>query len=129
MSDPADLSGVWYGRYLSTSGRQDNRFIARLDDLGGGLEGSISEPDGRGGIRRARVDGARTGNEVHFVKQYDGSGGWDHSVLYAGTVDDGATVVDGIWQVEHVSGSFVMRRERFDAEELEDDEEIELTVR
>lgn len=130
MADPGDLSGVWYGRYLGGNSRQENSFIAQVEGLGGALTGTISEPDGScGGIRRAFLDGTRTGSGVRFVKQYDGSGGWDHSVRYSGHVDDDATLITGVWIVDWLHGSFVMQRERFTVEELEDESEDELTER
>lgn len=53
MSDPRDLSGVWYGRYVSSVDAQDNGFIALLEETAGVVPGSISERDGQGGVRGA----------------------------------------------------------------------------
>ena len=126
MSDARDLSGVWYGRYDGDGGEQSNGFIALLEDFGGILTGSISELDSRGpGIRRADAVGVRTGSSVRFTKQYDGSGGWHHSVAYQGNVDDRGTVIEGAWQVEWVQGRFTMQREKFTEEELDAEEEAE----
>jgi hypothetical protein len=40
MSDPREVSGVWYGRYVSTSDNQDNGFIAMLEEAGGVFRGA-----------------------------------------------------------------------------------------
>lgn len=134
MSDKRDVSGVWYGRYRSASDAQNNSFIALLSEQGGAITGSISEPEddrrgGSGGVRHAEVQGQRTGSRLSFTKQYDGSGGFTHAVFYSGQIDSEGTVIDGAWQVDWVHGSFAMQREKFDEAELEDEEEIELTVR
>jgi hypothetical protein len=129
MSDPQDLTGVWYGRYAADHGEEDNGFIALIEELHGAVTGTISEPDGgSGGIRRAVVRGQRDGASLRFTKQYDGSGGWTHSVAYSGSVDADGTLVMGSWIVEGLTGAFDMTREKFDAEALEEDEEEELLL-
>jgi len=129
MSDPQDLSGVWYGRYDAITHAETNHFIARLYDEGGAIRGVITEPDTRGGadIRRAFVSGQREGSALSFVKQYDGAV-YAHAVRYAGSVNADATEVNGTWMVLQSHGNFMMTREKFDAEELEELEEAELEV-
>jgi len=129
MSDPQNLSGVWYGRYDAATHAETNSFIARLRDEGGAVSGVITERDTRGGadIRRAFVSGQRQGSALTFVKQYDGAV-YAHAVRYAGSVNADATEVSGTWMVLESHGSFVMAREKFDAEELEELEEAELEV-
>lgn len=123
MSDPQDLTGVWYGRYTADQDPQDNGFIALLEELHGTVTGTISEPDAESGsIRRAHVHGQRDGASLSFTKQYDGSGGWTHSVDYAGNVDAEGTLVMGGWVVEGLTGAFDMTREKFDVETLEEEE-------
>lgn len=129
MDDPRDLTGVWYGRYVGDLGEQENSFIAVLEDAGGALSGSITEPapEISAGIRRAIVSGSRGGSALRFTKQYI-SGRWNHAVAYHGQVDDQGTTVTGRWQVDWLRGSFVMEREKFSAEELEEEEEIEVEL-
>jgi hypothetical protein len=127
MSDPREVSGVWYGRYVSTSDNQDNGFIAMLEEAGGVFSGSISERDGKGGVRRASVAGRRNGAVIQFVKQYQGR--WNHAVFYEGSVDDRGTQASGNWKVEHVHGGFDMQREKFSIEELEEEIEEGLEIR
>ncbi len=130
MSDPRDLSGVWYGRYEAIGFPEINNFIARFADHDGVVTGTISEPDttGQAATRRAFVDGRRAGAQVDFVKQYDGAV-MAHAVRYSGLVNDDATEIVGRWVIVRHHGTFVMRREKFSHEELEEEEEIELTVR
>ncbi|RYY26809.1 MAG: hypothetical protein EOP62_08580 [Sphingomonadales bacterium] len=124
MNDPLDLNGVWYGRYDSRVEPQDNSFIALIEELGGALSGTISEPDGDGGIRRATISGRRTGQALYFVKQY--SGLWTHAVQYSGRVDGEGLVVSGTWNLDWLTGGFEMQREKFSEEELEEDFEVEV---
>lgn len=129
MSDPQDLSGVWYGRYSADHGHEDNGFIALLEELNGAVTGTITEPDAQsGGIRRATVHGQRDGASLRFSKRYDGTHGWTHRVAYSGSVDADGTLVMGSWIVEGLTGAFDMTREKFDAEALEAEEEAELLL-
>ncbi|MBC9031971.1 hypothetical protein IAG41_06165 [Sphingomonas sp. JC676] len=126
--DGRDVSGVWYGRWSSTDPFVDpNSFIAVLEEMGGAVDGSISETDPEAPEPlRATVSGARTGAQIHWIKQYEGR--WTHAVYYAGTVNDDATEISGGWRLDQWSGSFAMRREKFSIEELEADREIVLVI-
>ncbi|MBB4097319.1 hypothetical protein [Sphingomonas kyeonggiensis] len=127
MSDPRDMSGVWYGRYASSGGDQDSGFIAVLEESGGVFSGSISEPDGRGGVRRASVAGRRSSGLVQFVKQYRGRR--NHAVFYEGGVDDQGTQASGNWKIDDgTAGGFSMEREKFSIEELEEEIEERLAL-
>ena len=129
MSDPQDVSGVWYGRYSADHGYEDNGFIALLEENSGAVTGTITEPDEASGqIRRAIVTGRRDGGSLRFTKQYDGSGGWNHAVRYSGRVDADGTLVMGNWIVEGLTGAFDMTREKFDAEALDEAEEAEIVI-
>lgn len=124
MNDPRDVSGVWYGRYFALSwGSEDNGFIAHLAESDGVVTGTITEPDTLGidTVRRAYVDGDRSGAQLGFIKQYDPSGTLAHSVAYAGSINDDGTQVTGEWQFSVYHGSFVMNRETFSVEELADE--------
>ena len=87
--------------YIIESGQvvveHDGQFIAHLDETGGEVSGTITEPDNSGveDIRRAFVDGDRTGARLRFMKQYDPAGALAHSVAYAGTINDDGTSVYG----------------------------------
>jgi hypothetical protein len=127
MPDKRDLSGVWYGRYVSNVDAQDNGFIALLEEAGGVFSGTISERDGRGGVRCATVAGRRSGGRIQFVKQYQGR--WNHAVFYEGNVDEQGTEATGSWKIEQAHGGFSMQREKFSAEELEEEIEEGLELR
>lgn len=47
--DPQNLGGVWYGRYDARGHADTNNFVARLDDNGGAISGTITEPNTSGG--------------------------------------------------------------------------------
>ena len=129
MGDGArNLTGVWYGRYDATAYPETNTFIAQLTDNGGVISGTITEPDttGQADIRRAFVSGRHAGPAIEFTKQYDG-GVLAHAVRYWGLVNDQASEISGRWIIVREQGTFVMTRETFAAEELEDEREVELT--
>lgn len=127
-ADPQDVSGVWYGRYFASSIEvEENSFIAHLSELAGEVSGTITEPDTTGleEVRRAFVDGARTGAQLRFTKQYDPAGALAHSVAYSGTISADGTEVSGEWRFSGYHGSFVMNREAFSLEELDEEAAID----
>lgn len=128
ITDPQDVTGVWYGRYFASSAEvEENSFIAHLDELGGEVSGTITEPDTTGieEIRRAFVDGDRSGSRLRFTKQYDPAGALAHLVAYAGTISDDGTEVTGEWRFSGYHGSFVMNREAFGVEELDEEAAVD----
>ena len=127
MSDKRDVTGVWYGRYEAEHWDEKNGFIALLEEFGGAISGTIIERADDGvSTRRALVAGSRDGESLRFVKQYDGSGGFSHAVTYSGRIDGEGREVGGAWTVPGGWGRFVMEREKFDVEALEEEEEMEL---
>lgn len=131
MDDPHDVSGVWYGRYFAGSAEvEENSFIAHLTESGGNVTGTITEPDttGQAEVRRAFVDGERAGTRLTFMKQYDPAGSLAHSVAYAGTISEDGSEVSGEWRFSGYHGSFVMNRETFTADELEEAVEADVLI-
>lgn len=131
MDDPRDVSGVWYGRYFGASAEvEENSFVAHLAEQAGDVSGSITEPDTTGAeeVRRAFVDGSRSGTQLRFVKQYDPAGRLAHSVDYAGKVSDDGGEVTGEWRFSGYHGSFVMNREQFSVEELDEEVAIDKDI-
>lgn len=125
--DGRDVSGVWFGRWSSEDPFiHPNSFIAVLEEMGGAVDGSVSETDPEGSEHlRATISGGRSGAQIHWIKRYDG-GRLSHAVYYAGTVNEDATEISGGWRLEHWSGGFAMRREKFTIEELEADRNVEI---
>ncbi|MES2021943.1 MAG: hypothetical protein V4460_11630 [Pseudomonadota bacterium] len=128
MTDPRDVTGVWYGRWTATDRRiMPNSFIATLQESASLVSGTITEPDReQAGLLRAIVDGTRTGGQIEFTKTYDGSGRLAHSVEYSGTVNAPGTEIAGLWRLAGYSGRFSMTREQFDADALMDDASAKL---
>jgi hypothetical protein len=121
--DRQDLTGVWYGRDDASGYDETNGFIAQIEEHAGALSGIITEPDttGQTGVRRAFVSGMRTCGVMEFVKQYDG-GAMAHAVRYFGEINRDATEITGGWVIVQHGGTFVMEREKFSVEELEEEE-------
>lgn len=131
MSDPRDVSGVWYGRYFATSREvEENSFIANLAEAGGAVAGTITEPDTTGfeEVRRAFVDGSRNAAQLRFVKQYDPAGALAHSVAYSGTISEDGSEISGEWRFSGYHGGFVMKRQAFRAEELDEEAVVDEDV-
>jgi len=128
--DQQDVTGVWYGRYEADQWDETNGFIAVLEELAGAVTGVITErdSDGSGRIRRALVSGHRDGATLIFIKQYDGTGGHDHALDYAGRIDAEGLEVTGKWAQLISSGNFTMEREKFTEDALEAEEEAELRI-
>jgi len=110
----SNLGGAWNGLYFYPSVPEPVTFVALLIDLGSGFSGSIHEYEGIISEQRillyAAVDGERDGARVSFLKTYDGTGGWRHSVRYAGTLNGDATEIAGWWHIGASSGRFIMTR-------------------
>lgn len=118
---------MWYGSWSAEHPDvAPNRFLALLEEQAWAVTGTIIEPDDEGSddVHRALVGGERSGSSIAWVKQYDGSGRLAHSVRYSGSVNAEATEIRGHWQLESFAGSFTMQREKFDASELEEREEL-----
>src|SRR5262245_16731853 len=86
-----DLSGTWQGLYSYPEAYEPVAFVAVLIDASGSLSGTTHErcsfENIPGGYLYATLSGRHAGSAVTFVKTYDGTGGWEHSVDYEGTVN------------------------------------------
>jgi hypothetical protein len=116
-AQPENLTGIWHGLYMYPGAFEPGAFVATIIDVGGGLSGSIHEQSNNDGLParhlNASVDGRREGESVRFVKQYDGSGGWDHAVFYSGVLSGDRAEIEGVWDVPgEWSGRFLMIRSR-----------------
>ena len=116
-----NLTGFWTGTYwYSVPGGPIVPFLANIDDSGGMLTGSISEPDlhfGSGMRLEAIVMGQLDGSSVSFAKAYDGAGPMAHRVDYDGVVSADAKHIRGRWHLTGEEGGFEMSRELLQADE------------
>jgi hypothetical protein len=111
------LTGVWHGLYSYEIFKEPVYFVATLIHGGSHISGTTHESDiGETGAPLtlfAGIDGSKAGDSVVFTKTYDGSGGWDHTVLYDGMLSPDATEIEGRWSIRNeASGKFLMIRNR-----------------
>lgn len=109
------LTGVWNGMYSYPALLDPVCFVATLIDAGVTFSGSIHETCDTGeGVQAtllALLSGSCAGHSVTFAKDYDGSGGWTHTVHYEGTLSSDGTEIEGRWHVPGaMSGKFLMIR-------------------
>ncbi|MDI1286517.1 MAG: hypothetical protein PSV46_19175 [Reyranella sp.] len=112
--DTNSLGGAWNGLYFYPGYGEPVTFVAILIDAGTRFSGSVHEYEGIISEKRillyATLQGQRDGTAVSFIKTYDGTGGWEHSVRYEGALNDAATEIEGRWYVDGVVGTFLMTR-------------------
>jgi hypothetical protein len=112
------LTGSWKGRYEypKNSGRTGVDFSQDLTFSQGLVSGYVSEPNTFGDKTSknlyASLAGAVSGNDIEWVKTYDGTAGVSHSVIYKGKLDRKAGKIVGTWQIKGAwSGAFELARE------------------
>jgi hypothetical protein len=113
-----DLSGTWQGRYSYPDLREPVAFVAIVIDAAGSLGGTThercTEGEAAGGYLYATLSGRHASSAVTFIKTYDGTGGWNHSVDYDGTINEDGTEITGHWRVQDEwgagTGPFLMMR-------------------
>lgn len=114
-----NLTGVWHGLYNYDLAPAPVYFVATLMSGKGWISGTsheaVNEIVGQALTLFATLEGSLDGAKVTFVKTYDGSGGWDHSVPYTGTLSPDATEIEGTWEIVEpghhpFTGRFLMIR-------------------
>jgi hypothetical protein len=113
-----DLSGTWQGLYYYREAGEPVAFVAVVIDAGGSFGGTTHERcsawEAPGGYLYATLSGQHGGSSVTFMKTYDGTGGWEHSVGYEGTINEDGTEITGQWQLHDEggvwTGPFLMMR-------------------
>ncbi len=123
MSPKDNLTGVWHGLYSYPVAVEPVYFMATLISSGTMLSGMTHEAvKGRKGAPLtvfAALDGSRSGQAIEFIKTYDGTGGWRHSVRYEGTLNTEATEIEGFWMLSTGwIGRFLMIRSAGMTEEV-----------
>ncbi|UDF02487.1 hypothetical protein [Asticcacaulis sp. AND118] len=116
------ITGTWGGTYSYPSDwrMEPCDFTARLIQTGSSFFGSMTETvsDDVAFLtdQGAFVEGSRHGSSISFVKTYDGSGDWSHSVMYEGHLSDDGNEIAGIWTIiedgHRASSGFVMTRRK-----------------
>lgn len=100
----SSLTGAWKGRYDYPDDRPGVDFTQELTFSLGRVTGFVSEPNTFGDSTSKNLyavfDGSVAGNEIEWVKTYDGTGGISHSVNYRGTLDRNAKKITGRWSIE-----------------------------
>ena len=108
------LTGLWNGLFSYPHLFEPTSFVAILIEQGARFSGTTHEPCTRGpnlgGLLYATIEGHREGAGVSFIKTYDGTGGWTHSVTYEGLLNGDATEIEGRWKTSGWSGKFLMLR-------------------
>jgi hypothetical protein len=110
-----NISGLWLGSFSYPAGLGPTTpFLARIEDHGGSLAGSIIEPNTVGASStelEAVLSGSRDGHSVDFTKVYDGASDAAHAVDYAGRLSGDGNSITGVWSLADVDGTFEMHRE------------------
>lgn len=116
MSDGRlDMTGLWHGTFAYPAyAGPTTPFVARIEESGGTLTGTIMEPNTMGWSSEeleAVLAGSRDGRSVDFTKTYDGSSDAAHAVDYVGRLSDDGNKVTGVWSLEVLDGTFEMHRD------------------
>lgn len=111
---PLVLTGTWTGRYYYPDGRPGVSFQIEFHESNGQLSGRTTEPNTFGDASisylHAYITGVRNGQNVNFIKTYDGTGGQNHSVSYSGSLSSDGSRISGRWTIDQLSGQFEASR-------------------
>lgn len=114
-----NLTGVWHGLYSYVTAAAPVYFVATVVSGRGWISGTSHEAAnelvGQALTLFASLEGSLDCRAVTFVKTYDGTGGWSHSVPYWGTLSPDATEIEGTWEINEpgymiATGRFLMIR-------------------
>jgi hypothetical protein len=113
------LTGVWHGLYSYDLAIAPVYFVATIMSGRGWINGTsheaANEIAGQALTLFAALEGSLAGTAVTFVKTYDGTGGWSHSVPYSGTLSPEGLEIEGTWEIKEAgymttTGRFLMIR-------------------
>ena len=109
------MTGLWHGTFAYPHYQGPTTpFVARIEDSGGTIAGTIMEPNTMGlstDELEAFLRGMRQGQAVDFTKTYDGSSDAAHAVDYVGRLSNDGNSVTGVWSLENMDGTFEMHRD------------------
>jgi hypothetical protein len=101
--DERKLTGIWHGLYTYSAQPEPVYFVATLIHAGASLLGTTHESAiGLAGSPLtlfAMMEGTIDQDIVHFTKTYDGSEGWDDSVIYEGLLSADQNEIEGNWHI------------------------------
>jgi hypothetical protein len=115
----SNLTGVWHGLYSYDLAMAPVYFVATIMSGPGWISGTsheaANEIEGQALTLFAAIEGSFTGSAITFIKTYDGSGGWSHSVPYSGHVSPDGLEIEGTWEIKEAgymttTGRFLMIR-------------------
>jgi hypothetical protein len=114
-SKSMDLTGVWQGLYTYPSTLDPVFFVATIIMHGKAFSGTTHEAQiaqsGAPLTAFAMLEGTRDGTNITFTKSYDGTGGWNHALRYAGELSADGSEIEGEWfYPASWSGKFLMMR-------------------
>lgn len=114
-----DVSGIWQGVYFySVPGMDPVQFMARIEQNGTILGGSIREPNTFAKADTYELlsilDGYIAGPIIAFGKSYLEGENAAHTVHYVGLVNKKADFINGDWNIGNWTGRFEMRRHLID---------------
>jgi hypothetical protein len=104
----SSLTGVWHGLYSYDVAMDPVYFVATLMSGESWISGTSHEAEigqfGEPLTLFASLDGTRAELQIDFIKTYDGTGSWSHSVQYSGTLSPDRTEIEGTWLVVEADG-------------------------
>jgi hypothetical protein len=113
--DRLNMTGLWHGTFAYPAYQGPTTpFVARIQEEGGELTGTIMEPNTMGRASEeleAVLRGTRTEQAVDFIKTYDGASDAAHAVDYVGRISDDGNSVTGVWSLAQWDGTFEMIRD------------------
>lgn len=115
FSRETDLTGVWLGEYRYGAAAIAVPFSAHFIETAGEFVGSTLERAtfGSPGLTElfADISGMRGQHSVRFAKVYKPAQGVHRDpIIYAGTVNDALTAIEGDWRIGGTSGRFILTR-------------------
>ncbi|MGP0059787.1 MAG: hypothetical protein ACLPID_10925 [Beijerinckiaceae bacterium] len=110
------LAGNWSGTYFYPDGRRSVPFTFAFGS--DGCSGRSTEPNtfGAAGVPQlfaylqCESTSLSPGGTVVIIKQYDGTGGVSHEVVYKGIISEDLNSISGHWMIGSTTGAFSMNR-------------------
>ncbi len=114
--DPVTLAGNWSGTYLYPDGRRSVPFTFAFGSDGCSGRSTEHNTFGARGVPQlfaylqCESTSLSPGGTVVIIKQYDGTGGVSHEVVYKGIISEDLSSISGQWMIGSTTGAFSMKR-------------------